>query len=151
MAYGNKITTSKHGRRLGLQGMSTAETGGGKYEFLVGPDDFRVGTNTAETTGTNLSAVGFSGNLGTSAASSAVYTLDPPIPGTRKVIASSTENGPVYVKASGSALIISSAGSTDTTVKLSTLGNAVELVALTSAIWLTRDTTAAGHDFLATT
>ena len=150
MAYGNKILTSLFGRRLGLQRISTSESGGSAGEYLVGPDDFRVGTNTAETTSTNLKAHGYSGNLGTSAASSAVYTIDPPIPGVRKVIASSTANGPVYVK-TASGVIISSAGSTDTTVKLSTLGNAVELVGLTTAIWLTRDTTAAGHDFLATT
>jgi len=151
MAYGNKVTTSLHGRRVGLQQMSTAQTGGAKVEMLVGPDDFRVGTNTAESTATNIAAHGFTGDLGTSAASSAVYTLDPPIPGVRKVLASSTANGPVYVKADGSAVIISSAGSTDAVVKLSTLGNAVELIGLTSGIWLCRDTTAAGHDFLATT
>lgn len=151
MAYGNKILTSLFGRRLGLQRLSTAESGASTpNEFLVGPDDFRVGVNTAETTSTRLEAHGYSGNLGTSAASSAVYTIDPPIPGVRKVLASSTANGPVYVK-TASGVIISSAGSTDTTVKLSTLGNAVELIGLTTAIWLTRDTTAAGHDFLATT
>ena len=151
MAYGDKVTTSLHGRRVGLQFMSTAQTGGAKAEFLVGPDDYRVGTDTSESTATNLSAVGFSGNLGTSAGSSAVYTVDAPIPGTRKVLASSTANGPVYVKAGGSAVIVSSAGSTDVVVKLSTLGNPVELIALTSGIWLCRDTTAAGHDFLAST
>lgn len=151
MAYNNRILTSIFGRRLGLQRLSTAESGGAKGEYLVGPDDFRVGTNTAESTGTNLAAHGFSGNLGTSAGSSAVYTLDPPIPGVRKVIASSTANGPVYVKAGGSALITSSAGSTHATIKLSTLGNAVELIGLTTAIWLTRDTTGAGHTFSATT
>lgn len=150
MAYSNKILTSLFGRRLGLQKMSTAESGGSKHEFLVGPDDFRVATNTAETTDTNLKPYGYSGSLGTSAGSSAVYTLEAPVPGVRKVIASSTANGPVYVKTDGS-VIISSAGATDTVVKLSTLGNAVELVGLTTALWLTRDTTAAGHDFLTST
>ena len=151
MAYGGNITTSKHGRRLGLQRMSTGQSGGSApFEFLVGPDDFRVGTNTAESTGSNLEPFGISGGLGTSAGSSAVYTLDPPIPGVRKVIASSTANGPVYVKTSN-AVVVSSAGSTDAVVKLSTLGSPVELIGLSSGVWLCRDTTAAGHDFLAST
>ena len=151
MAYGNKVTTSLHGRRVGLQFMSTAQTGGAKAEMLVGPDDFRVGTNTAESTATNLAAHGFSGDLGTSAGSSAVYTLDAPIPGVRKVIASSTANGPVYVNLGSGVAVVSSAGSTHATIKLSTLGNAVELIGLTTAVWLTRDTTGAGHSFVGTT
>lgn len=151
MAWNNKITTSKHGRRLGLNQVSSSESGGSKqFEFLVGPDDFRVGVSTAETTDVNLSPFGASIDLGTSAASSAVYTLDPPIPGVRKVIAGSTANGPVYVN-TGDALVTSSAGSTHATVKLSTLGNAVEMIGVTTGIWLTRDTTAAGHTFAAST
>lgn len=136
MAFGNKITTSKHGRRLGLQSMSTAETGGSKSEFLVGPDDFRVGVNTAESTGTNLKAHGVSINLGTSAGSSAVYTLEPPIPGVRKVISGSSANGPVYVKTAGGETLLSTLGSSHTTVKISSLGGAFELVGVTTAQWL---------------
>jgi len=135
MAYGNKITTSKHGRRLGLQAMSTAETGGSKGEFLVGPDDFRVGVQ-AETTATNLKPFGVSIGLGTSAASSAVYTLEPPIPGVRKVISGSSANGPVYVKTANSEAILSTLGSTHTTVKISSLGGAFELVGISTSQWL---------------
>lgn len=151
MAYGTKILTSIFGRRLGLQRLTTAESGGSrKEEFLVGPDDFRVCVSTAETTSTNLQAFGYSMNLGTSAGSSAVYTLEPPIPGVRKLLVSSTANGPVYVNLSG-AQLISSAGSTHATVKLSTLGNPVELFGLTTALWATYVATASGNSFVAST
>lgn len=135
MAYGNKITTSKHGRRLGLQSMSTGETGGSKNEFLVGPDDFRVAVTT-ETTSTNLKPFGVSVGLGTSAASSAVYTLEPPIPGVRKVVGGSSANGPVYVKTANSETILSTVGSTHTTVKISSLGGGFELVGISTSQWL---------------
>jgi hypothetical protein len=43
MAYRDKITTSKHGTRLGLQLMSSAVSGGtGFQEFLVGPEALRA-------------------------------------------------------------------------------------------------------------
>ena len=150
MAYGNNILTSIFGRRLGLQRVSSSESGGSQDEFLVGPDDFRVGVTTAESTATNLKPFGYSIDLGTSAASSAVYTLEPPIPGVRKVLASSTANGPVYVNLSN-AQVTSSAGSTHSTVKLSTLGHPVELVGATTDTWLTFATTSAGHSFAGST
>lgn len=138
MAYGNKIGTSIHGRRLGLQRMTSAETGGsrGNAEFLVGPDALRMEVTTAETTSTNLKPHGVHVLPGTSAGSSAVYTLDPPIPGVRVVIAGSTDNGPVYAKTANSETILSTLGSTHTTVKISSVGGSFELVGLTTARWL---------------
>ena len=150
MAYGSKILTSIFGRRLGLQRLSSAESGGSRHEFLVGPDDFRVGVSTAETTSTNLKPYGVSAFLGTSAASSAVYTLEPPVPGVRKTLACSTADGPVYINLTN-AQVTSSAGSTHTTVKLSSLGNPVELIGVSTDTWLTHDTTAAGHSFAGST
>lgn len=151
MAFNNRITTSLHGRRLGLQRMSTGQTGAADdSEFLVGPDDFRVGVTTAESTATPMKAHGVSMNLGTSAGSSAVYTLEPPIPGVRKWLVSSTANGPAYVNTSG-AVILSSVGSTQATVRLSTTGNPVELIGLTTALWATYVATASGNGFSATT
>lgn len=150
MAYNSKILTSIFGRRLGLQRLTTGESGGSRDEFLVGPDDFRVGVTTNESTGTNLKPFGYSINLGTSAGSSAVYNLEPPVPGVRKTLASSTANGPVYVNTLN-ALVQSSAGSTHATVKLSTLGNPVELIGATTALWLTYVATASGNSFVATT
>ncbi|TXJ25393.1 MAG: hypothetical protein E6Q24_14780 [Chitinophagaceae bacterium] len=151
MAFNSKILTSIFGRRLGLQRLSTAQSGGAQQsEFLVGPDDFRVGVSTAETTSTSLKPHGVSMNLGTSAASSAVYTLEPPIPGVRKWLASSTANGPAYVNTSG-AVIVSSVGSTQATIRLSTTGNPVELIGLTTALWATYVATASGNGFSAST
>lgn len=139
MAYGNKILTSLVGRRLGLQRLTTGESGGsrGSKEFLVGPDGFRDDVTTGETTATNLTPYGVSHLPGTSAASSAVYTIDPPIPGIRKLISGATDNGPVYLKTAGGETILTSAGSTFNTVKISSLGGAFELIGLTTARWLT--------------
>lgn len=131
MAFNNQIVTSIFGRRLGLMPVGV----GAKMEFLVGPDDYRVGVS-SETTATKLRAFGVSINLGTSAGSSAVYTLEPPIPGVRKVISGSTANGPVFIKTANAETIISTRGSTHTTVKISTLGGAFQLIGLSTSKWL---------------
>lgn len=138
MAYNSEILTSLRGRRIGLQAVSSAKSGSnhGRREFLVGPDDFRIETSTAETTSTNLKSFGVSICPGTSAGSSAVYTLDPPIPGVRKIVGTSTSNGPVFIKTANSETIQSTVGSSFTTVKISSLGGMFELVGLTTAIWL---------------
>lgn len=143
MAFKSNILTSLFGRRIGLQLMTTAQTGGnsGAKEFLVGPEALRVETSTAETTSTNLNPFGISVCPGTSAASSAVYTLDPPIPGVAKYIAGGTANGPIYVKTANSETIISTVGSTFTTVKVSSVGGTFELIGLTTAAWLARGLT----------
>jgi hypothetical protein len=138
MSYGSKILTSIFGRRLGLQRMSSAETGGtrGTNEFLVGPESLRLGATTAETTSTNLQPFGLSVLPGTSAGSSAVYTLDPPIPGVMKFIAGSTDNGPVFVKTANGETISTTLGSSWNTVKISSFGGSFLLVGLTTARWL---------------
>jgi hypothetical protein len=138
VAYANKIFTSLFGRRLGLQNMSTTESGGsrGFQEYLVGPEELRVGVTTAETTSTNLNPHGISRLPGTSAASSAVYTIDPPVPGVRKLVMGTTDNGPVYLKTVNNETIVTTAGSSFTTVKVSSVGGVFELVGLTTAIWL---------------
>lgn len=138
MAFANKILTSLFGSRVGLQRMTTAESGGsrGAQEYLVGPEALRVGVTTAETTSTNLQPYGVSRLPGTSAASSAVYTIDPPVPGVRKTIMGTTDNGPVYLKTANNETIVTTAGSSFTTVKVSSVGGVFELMALTSGIWL---------------
>lgn len=139
MAFKDKILTSIFGRRLGLQRLSSGQTGGlGGGEFLVGPEEFRAAITSAETTATNLKSHGTSYNLGTSAASSAVYTIDPPIPGVRKVIACSSGNGPVYVKVANAATetMLSTIGSSFNTIKISSLGGGFEMIGLTTAQWL---------------
>jgi len=136
MAYSNNINTSIHGRRLGLQIQSTGQHGGrAQHEYLVGPDDFRRGVTTNESTGTNLLPHGISHVVGTSADSSSVFTLDPPVPGVEKVLYfNSTGNTACYVKTKNSETIHTTIGSSHTTIK-STIGGVCRLVGVTTAIW----------------
>lgn len=136
MAWSDKIVTSLFGRRLGLQPITTGISGGRlSSTLLVGPDDFRVGVTTAESTGTNLSPWGVSNLAGTSAGSSAVYTIDPPIPGVRKIInIGTTANGPIYLKTKNSETFNTTLGTSFTTVK-SSAGGFYELMGVTTAIW----------------
>ena len=121
MAYRNNILTSIHGRRLGLLPLSTAQNGGRlPAEFLVGPDGFRVGVTTGDTTGTNILPYDVSFLEGTSAASSSVYVLDPPIPGVRKTVVFSSANTPTYLKTKNGETFRTSADSTIATVISST-------------------------------
>jgi hypothetical protein len=91
---------------------------------------------TNESTGTNLLAYGVSFVNGTSAASSSVYVLDPPIPGVRKTIVFSSANTPQYVKTKNAETFRTSADSTIATVLESTLtGAVVDLIGLTTAMW----------------
>lgn len=146
MSYNSNILTSIYGRRIGLQALSTAQFGGRQpSEVLVGPEDLRRGVTTAETTGTTVPAWGCSFLAGTSAASSSVYVLEPPIPGVRKTIIFSSANTPQYLRTQNAETFRTSADSTIATVISSTLtGCVVELIGLTTALWglLTNGTTA---------
>ena len=140
MAWFNNITTTLFGRRLGLQSMSTVQTGaiaGRVPDFLVGAEQIRMGVTTAESTGTNAPAYGISFFPGTSAASSAVYTLDPPIPGVQKFLNfNSTTQGPIYVKTANGETFNSTQGTTFSVIK--STGNQVgtlHLIGLTTATW----------------
>lgn len=137
MSFERKITTTLYGNRLGLQRMSTVENGGRlPAEFMVGPEDLRKGVSTSESTGTGILAYGVSFLNGTSAASSSVYVLDPPIPGVRKTIVFSSANTPQYLRTKNGETFRTSADSTIATVLLSTLtGLTVELIGLTTAMW----------------
>ena len=147
MSNNSGIVTSVHGRRLGLQQMSSAQTGsvaGRKSEFLVGPDELKVGVTTAETTSTNLTAYGISWLVGSSAGSSSVFTIDPPIPGVRKTVVFTSGSLPVYLKTAGGETFRTSADSTIATVISSTLtGCVIELIGISTAIYglLTNGTT----------
>lgn len=154
MAYSGFATKTIYGRQLGLQEMSTSVTGSGTVglnnTFLVGAADIRKETSTADTTAINLRAHGQSYLQGTSAGSSSVYTLDPPIPGVHKVLAVAPNITPVYVKVMNPAVegILTTAGSTFTVIKCSSGGGSIELIALTTALWASADlTTAAGNGF----
>lgn len=136
--FTNGIYTSVFGRRFGLSGLSSVQSGSarGTREYLSGPEDVRR-TVTSETTATNLPPDGVSRVNGTSAASSAVYTLDPPIPGVMKVLSfESTSQGPIYVKTANGETFISTQGTTFSIIK--STGNTVGtlfLMGITTAIW----------------
>ena len=139
MSNESSIITSVYGRRIGLQQMSSAQTGsvaGRKSEFLVGPDEHKIGVTTNESTATNLKPHGVSFINGTSAASSSVYVIDPPIPGVRKTVVFSSANTPIYLRTANGETFRTSADTTIATVISSTLtGAVVELIGLTTAIY----------------
>ena len=139
MAFRDKIVTSLFGRRFGLQVHTTPESGGskGNIDYLVGPEAIRSGVTTAESTGTNAAAYGISFFPGTSAASSAVYTLDPPVPGVEKTLVfNSTTQGPIYVKTANGETILSTQGTTFSVIKsTNNTVAAIKLYGLTTAIW----------------
>jgi hypothetical protein len=156
MAFSSFINKSIFGRSLGLQFLTTALSGGRKYyEYLVGPEAFRSQVSTAETTATNVDPFGVSYLPGTSAGSSAVYTIDPPVPGVSKFIIASTANGPVYLKTKNSEVILSTIGSSHTTVKASSIGGTFMLIGLTTASWgaigITSGTSSQAGSFAVTT
>lgn len=135
MAYFNKYVTSLYGRRVGIQRFTTAISGGSApFEVMVGPEAIRMGTVT-ETTSTNLAPYGVSKIAGSSAASSSVFTIDPPVPGIEKTLwFSSTGNINCYVKTRNSETFQSSLGSSFTTLQC-TAGGLFRLVGLTTAIY----------------
>lgn len=137
MSYNSNIITSLFGRRIGLQLMTTGQTGGRlPYEFLVGPEDHRKGVTTAETTGQTVPPWGISFLAGTSAASSSVYVLEPPIPGVMKTVVFSSANTPMYLRTQNAETFRTSADSTIATVLASTLtGAVVQMLGLTTSLW----------------
>lgn len=139
MAYGNNITTSIFGRRLGLQTLSTSQSGSGRsvpIDLLVGAEAVRAGVTT-ETTAQNLTAFGVS--LLTTSVSSGVYTLDPPIPGVEKTLnfgSSATSASPIYVKSGTGVTFQSSVGTTSTVLASSqNVPTVVRLIGLSTAVW----------------
>ena len=127
MAWNALITTTLFGRRLGLQSMSSAVSGGsnGPTDLLVGPDAFRDYCSTSETTGTNLKAYGTSVlTTGAGGSTNTLYKLDPPIAGVGKTIviaSTNTATNMITVQTSTGATICytSSNGSTFCTISSS--------------------------------
>lgn len=142
MAFENSIITSIFGRRLGLQSMSSAQTGsiaGRKSEFLAGPDALRMGVTTVETTSVNLKAHGLS--ILSTVSSSAVFTIDPPIPGIEKTIvfnSTATSASPIYLRLStGATITVNTSVGTTLCVFSSTVNAPVtlRLIGITTAVW----------------
>lgn len=147
MAFHTKYTTSVHGRRLGLQRMTTPETGSGNgaVDFIVGAEDVRKAHSTADSTGTNLKAWGVS--VLTTAVSSGVYTIDPPIPGVNKVLVFHTTGAnPIYVKTANGESISSTQTTTATIVASSqTAYAAVTLVPVSTGAWAVLGSVSSGY------
>ena len=152
MAYNDKITTTKHGRRLGLQLLSSAASGGSGFtDYLVGPDAFRVVSSTADTTATDIRPFGLHYLNTSSAGSSQVYTIEPPVPGVHCSIWGGTASE-VFLKTKNSETFVTSGGSSFTTINPSSLGFVINLVGLTTAVWgVSNGATAAGHAYTTST
>lgn len=140
--YGNKITTSLYGRRFGLQMMTSGESGSanGAREYLVGPSDIRCSLSTADTTSKATPPDGISYLFGTSVASTPVYSLDPPVPGMRKRIVFGSTDSAIYIKTANAEPIagtsLGNTGAGCATAVVSSGGGSVELIGLTTGIWM---------------
>lgn len=163
MAYADRIMTSIFGRRLGLQEMSTNQTGTGlagrRPEFLVGAEDIRKEVTAADSTGTSLKAYGMSIlSTGLVADATSVFRLDPPIPGVEKTIVwRSTTIGTMATKifvtgSTGGAEGFQTSGGSSFTCVASSAGAVLRLVGLTTGLWgVINGTTAAGFAYTTTT
>jgi hypothetical protein len=121
MAYRSDAVTGIYGRRLGLQTLSTNKTGGsrGPTEYLVGPEAVREGVSTEIPT-TNAGAVNlhpFGFSLLTTAASSGIFIIDPPVPGVEKTVVFATSGtNPIYLRTANAETFNSSQGTSHTTL-----------------------------------
>lgn len=146
MAYKTAITTSVFGNRLGLQALSTNASGTGLAgrtpEFLVGAEDIRKESTTNDSTATYLKAYGASLlTTGLSADATAIFRMDPPIPGVMKIITwgsttIGTLSAKIFVTAStgGGAGFQTSGGSSFTCVA-SSAGAVLQLFGVTTGLW----------------
>lgn len=135
MAYFNKYVTSLYGRRFGLQRLTTGISGISKAaEFLVGPEALRMGTSTADTTAANLAAYGV--HVISSAVSSGVFTIDPPVPGVEVTIVFQTTAATNYIKTANGETFLSSQGSTFSVLKSTqNIVGSVKLTPISTAVW----------------
>lgn len=137
MAYFNQINPSIYGRRFGLQSLSSGQSGGsfGRIDLAVGAEDLRHRFSTAESTAA-LPAHGHSILQNSSAGSSQVWTIDPPIPGVDKTVTFMTTVNTQYLKGLNGETFQSSQGSSMTTIKSTQLVMAtVRLTPISTGAW----------------
>lgn len=163
MAYGSNILTQLYGRRVGLQLMTSAVAGfnaaGRLAEFLVGPEDIRKEVTTGDSTATALKAWGVSlltTNL--SADATAVFRLDPPIPGVEKTLVwGSTTIGTMSAKifatiSTGNGGGFQTSGGSSFSCVASSAGAVLRLQGVTTALYaVINGTTASGFSYTTTT
>ena len=143
MAYNSlPMLPSLFGRRFGIQQMSSNVSGSGRSgdipDMLIGPEALRLVVTTGPTTARNIAAYGVQFVPGTGAASSAVYVLDPPIPGVAvHLVFGSSGNAPFYVKTANGETITSSQGTTMSVIKSTGVNSPgiLTLMGLTTATW----------------
>ena len=143
MAFNDRINESIRGRNLGFEYVSSARHGstqGGR--MLTGPDAYRGHVSTAESTATPLRAFGVSYLIDSSAGSSQVWKLDPPIPGVVKTIIFGSSGNTQYLSlnplssvASVVTVITATQGTTKSVIASSAQPQALRLVGVTTAVW----------------
>lgn len=153
MPFQNLITTTIHGRRLGLVRPSTNATGGASgAEYLGGADFVRHSGSSAATTSSDIRPWGFAYLPTSSAGSSQVYTVEPPLPGSPPLYIAGSTAAEVYLKSKNSEVFVTSGGSSFTVINPSSLGFCIGLVAITTAMWgVINGSTAAGHAYTTST
>lgn len=119
--YRSRILTSLYGARLGLD----------TDNMLVGPPEHKLGVATNGSTANALPAHGVSM---LAAAAASTYTMDAPIVGVRKYLfANCTAASSINVLTGVDVLSSGSTGARRILMK--GLGDAVELIGLTTALW----------------
>jgi hypothetical protein len=147
MAYGSNINTSLYGRRFGLQQMTTNQTGTGlagrQPEFLVGPEDIRKEVTTGDSTATYLKAYGISYlSTGLVTDATAIFRLDPPIPGVEKTIVwgsttVGTMSAKIFVTISTGVGQFQTSGGSSFSCVASSAGAVLRIVGVTTSIYAT--------------
>lgn len=155
MSFNSAYVTSLHGRRIGLAAGTTNITGSGtagrNVDLLVGPEALRTYVSTNESTANTLPAYGLS--VLTTAPSSGVFVLDPPIPGVRKSLYfDSTNTNTMYVRTLNSEVIESTVMTSATVISSSQGANIIlELMGVTTAVWVAVSVVSTGSLKMSTT
>lgn len=133
MSYEALINKSIHGRELGLQYLTSSQSGSTHNPTLLnGPEAMRQNFTTDDSTSDIMRPYGVSV---LSTESSGVHTLAPPIPGIEKSLTNTDSATTGYVKTRNGEVIHTSAGSTYTTLKWGGGRGLVRLLGITTAIW----------------
>jgi len=154
MAFADRINESIRGRNLGFEFLSSGKHGTQKTgKLLVGPEAAREYHSTGETTGTNMPAFGVSVLNASSAGSSQVYVLDPPIPGLTKKLVFNSTIATLYARTANASEVIVSSGTSAATVIKSTQNviGFVHALAVTTAMWVLEPISTASFALAATT
>lgn len=129
----NQIKTQVYGRRLGLDNYRMSPQ---PEEYLVGAADMRKLVELITTTaGSSLASHGYS-QLSTTTASSAINTLQAPVPGVDKVIVqTNTSTLGHQIQLAAGTNVGTSTGSSANQITFLAQGASVRLTALSSVLW----------------